>query len=248
MGLFARVDDGGVALRLGGGQHDVDGRAHRGHVQIDLRAVQPVRRFGRNHAAVGGDLRAQRLKALDVLVDGAVADGAAAGVGNLRLAKARQQRTHEIIGCAQPPRVRFRHKGAVHPARINGHGGAVQLDFGTQFAQNAFQREGIAHLRKVFDRARLVAQQRRRYDCQRRVFSAVDHNGALEPVPAVYPQFFCHVCSAGFCASAPPRILLKPLFIIHIKPRPDKSNGVFTRGSNAKWVAFGGKIHYHEYG
>ena len=131
MGLFARVDDGGVALRLGGGQHDVDGRAHRGHVQIDLRAVQPVRRFGRNHAAVGGDLRAQRLKALDVLVDGAVADGAAAGVGNLRLAKARQQRAHEIID---------------------------------------------------------------------------------------------------------------------IKPRPDKSNGVFTRGSNAKRVAFGGKIHYHEYG
>ena len=42
MWLFCRVDNRCQALRPDGGEHDVDGRAHRHLIQIDIFALQAI--------------------------------------------------------------------------------------------------------------------------------------------------------------------------------------------------------------
>ena len=166
---------------------------------------------------VRGHGRAQRLKALDVLVDGAVADGAAPGIGDVRLAEAPQHRADKVIAGAQPPRVFLRHDGALDAARVDGHGRARERHLRAQRKEDVRQRLGIAHKGQVFDGAGLVAEQHCRNDRERGVFAAVDGDRALQPLPAGDPEyFFCHVANAGL----PPAHLpipcsnLSPLYTI----------------------------------
>ena len=71
MGLFGSVFDDGLAFGEHGCEHDVDGRADRHHVKIDMRADEALGRFGMDKAAFpDGHLGAQCFKALDVLVNG----------------------------------------------------------------------------------------------------------------------------------------------------------------------------------
>src|SRR6266568_1800621 len=109
-------------LRLAGAvaEHRRPLRQHRRHdgvlgpgdgldVEAELGAPQAPARHARHHVAVlDGDLRPERREDLEVLVDGAVADRAAAGERHPRLAEAgeerpqhhhaRAHRLHELVG------------------------------------------------------------------------------------------------------------------------------------------------------
>ena len=87
MGLLGSVVDGGVALGLDCRHHHVDGAAHGHHIKEHVTADKLVR-LGNDAAAHGIHLGAQGLKALDVLVNGAGADGTSAGEVDLRLTTA----------------------------------------------------------------------------------------------------------------------------------------------------------------
>ena len=89
MRLLRGVHDRRGAVRLDGGQKDVDRRAHADGVQINLRADEPFR-AALVYAADEVDIRAQRPEALDVQVHRPLADIAAAGEPHLRPAETRR--------------------------------------------------------------------------------------------------------------------------------------------------------------
>src|ERR1022692_4806435 len=90
----------GLAARQHGGHDQVFGAGHRDAVEVDDRATQPLRRF-RFDVAVGlPDARAQLLQTMEVQVDGTRADGAPAGQGDARAARARHQRPQHQTGGA----------------------------------------------------------------------------------------------------------------------------------------------------
>ena len=81
MRLLGGVFNDCKAVRLDSRHHDVNGSAHRHHVEVNVRAHQPVR-LDVDHAVVHGAFRPQGIKALQVLVNGPGSQVAASGHGN----------------------------------------------------------------------------------------------------------------------------------------------------------------------
>ena len=103
MGLPGGILDDGHALGQHTGQHDVHGGAHRNHVQIDLPTGQAAAgHLGADQAVAHVYIGPHRDEALDMLVDGAAAQVAAAGEGHLRPAEAAQQSAHQIVAGTDP--------------------------------------------------------------------------------------------------------------------------------------------------
>ena len=80
MWFFGRILDRGQAIGQDGGKHRVNRRSNRHHIHVDCGAEQTLSMDAHN-AALHNNLSAQRLEALDVLVNRAHADVAAAGQG-----------------------------------------------------------------------------------------------------------------------------------------------------------------------
>ena len=99
MGLLGGVFDDGQPVGQRSGQEDVHGGAHRHHIQIDLRTVEPAGGGGGMDKAVlhlnsgshGGE-------ALQVLVNGPHPQVTPAGWGHFRPAEAAQQGPDQIVG------------------------------------------------------------------------------------------------------------------------------------------------------
>jgi hypothetical protein len=96
LGLAGGVVQDGDAVGDHGGQHRMLGRADRDDREGDLGALQAARGLGVDIAFVQIDLGAQRFQRLQVQVDGARADGAAAGQTHLGLAGAGDQRAQHV--------------------------------------------------------------------------------------------------------------------------------------------------------
>ena len=97
MRLLGGIFDDGQTLCLDCGKDHVDSSADRGLVKIDGAALKPLGRGVDDSALAYGDSRAKQLKALDVAVNRANAEIAAAGHGNLCTVEAAEQRADEII-------------------------------------------------------------------------------------------------------------------------------------------------------
>ena len=184
MRLARGVMYGGVAVGAGGGEHQVDGTAHSDAVKEDIGAHQ--RAVGVYHAAVIVHLRAQGAEALYVLLEGAVADGAAAGIAHLALAEAAEQRAPQVIACAHALGVLEGHvEGSDRPG-IHRHAAVG----GIVIHPRAQQHEHVAHhmhvldIGQVFHRAGLVAQQDGRQYGHRGVLAPVHAGFAPQRVPA----------------------------------------------------------------
>lgn len=91
-GLAGRVFQRGLAVGQHGGHEQVFRAAHGGHVKGDVGAAQLVA-MAHDVAFFQLEGGAHELQALQVLVHGAGADGAAAGQGHAGLADTGQQRT-----------------------------------------------------------------------------------------------------------------------------------------------------------
>ena len=98
--LHGGVLEHGRALGQAGGHHQVFGGTDGDEGEVERGAAQATRRFGNHIAAVDLDLRTHGLKALNVQVDGACADGAAAGERHLRFVTPREKRSNNEEACA----------------------------------------------------------------------------------------------------------------------------------------------------
>ena len=167
-------------------------RDFREHVAVADEAA--VLGLGDDIAAFDIDIGAERLQAVEEEVDRPRADGAAAGQRHLRLAHARQQRPDhpegrphlrdQLIGRGGVDDVP---RGEIDGARIAFVlllAAAVDRIVDAMIAEDADQLLDIGQMRHVFERQRIVGQQRGDHQRQRRVLGARDRNAAVELVAA----------------------------------------------------------------
>ena len=115
-----------------------------------------------NRAVHQSCLRAERLKALEVLVDGTHAEIAAAGQRNLRLAVLAQQRAQKIIRSAHSAN-QIGGGGAGADVRgVDIKGGLVDSShLGAHLLQNFADKRHVTDVRYIFNLARLIAKDNR---------------------------------------------------------------------------------------
>ena len=90
--LARRVLDHGFAASQHGGHQQVFGAGDGDAVEVHLRALRPLGRFGFDVAVLLANFRAQAFEPGDMQIDGTRADGAAAGQRDARAAAAGDQR------------------------------------------------------------------------------------------------------------------------------------------------------------
>ena len=100
MGFLGTVFQNGLALGHYSGEHTVHGSAHADLIKEDMGTGQLLLGAHGDHAVIHAVLCAQCAEHLQVLVDGAGAQIAAAGHGHLCLAEAGKQRTKEVVAGA----------------------------------------------------------------------------------------------------------------------------------------------------
>ena len=134
-----------------------------------------------DEAALHGHVSAHGGEALDVLVDGADAEVAAAGHGHGSLTEAAQQRAQQIIAGANTARQIVGRAGGVDGAAVDLDGVAVQHAHpGAQLLQNGEEQRHIADLGDVLDAADTVYQQGGRDNGNGGVFGAADGDLAVK--------------------------------------------------------------------
>ena len=142
------------------------------------------------------DLRAHRLEALDVQIDRPRADGATAGQRNLRLAvrapAAAPAPGSSRASCARCRRAPARIRSSAACRRIVSLWPSPAPRRMFMLTPNCISRSAMppmsARRGMLLQRHRLVGQQRRGHQLQRRILGAADRNFALEAVAAPYPN------------------------------------------------------------
>ncbi len=158
------------------------------HVKIDVRAVQALLgRLGADVTALGQrDLGAERLEALDMLVDRAhAAEVAAAGHGDLGIAVLAEQHAEQIVGGAQLALQLVRLEARVLRILDLYRCCVDKADLRAQLAHDLQLQRYVNDLGHIFNTDRAIRQQRRRDDCDRRVFCAGNGYLAVERLAAV---------------------------------------------------------------
>ena len=187
MGLLGAVLNDGGTLGQNGGNHDVHGSAYADHVQIHMAAGETaVGGVGADIAVQLIDTSAQGFKALDMLVNGADTEVAAAGHGHFGLTEPAQLRANEVVGSANTThqingRHNIPHAGAVQLQRVAG----LSADGHAHVRKDLQQQAHIGNIRHVFNTAGAAHQQRRRQNGHSSVFRTGDGHGALEAFAAV---------------------------------------------------------------
>ena len=161
MRLLGGVFNGGGTLSQSGGHHDVHGGTHGDNIQIHRRAHETaVFGGGVDKAALHGHLGAHGGEALDMLVNGADAEVAAAGHGHGGLTEAAQQSAQQVIAGADTAGQIIGRAGAVDGVTVDLHRVAVQdADAGAQLLQNGEEQGHVADLGDVLNAAGAVHQQ-----------------------------------------------------------------------------------------
>ena len=188
MRLLGAVFHDGLALGEHRGEHDVHGRADRYHIKIDVRAVQALLgRFGADVTALGQrDRGAERLEALDMLVDRAhAAEIAAAGHGDLGIAVLAEQHAEQIVGGAQLALQLVRLEARVLRILDLYRCCVDKADLCAQLAHDLQLQCHVDDLGYILNTDRAIRQQRRRDDGNRRVFRAGNGYLAVERLAAV---------------------------------------------------------------
>ena len=119
--LLRRVLDDRQSLCAARRKHDVHRRADRYHVEINMRSDKSLLAAGRfdDRAVYESCLRAERLKALEVLVDRPYAEIAAARKRHSRVAVFAEQRAQQIIGCSHAHHKLARRGAGMNVRRVN---------------------------------------------------------------------------------------------------------------------------------
>ena len=186
MRLFCNVAQYRVSFRHGRGKHHVDGGAYAHHVEKDLRADEAIR-FCADDVMLAVELYlcAERAHALQMLVDGARTDHAAARQGKLHLMKAPKQRAKQIIGSAHAADRFAQRFGVGERTRVDAHAIPVRIiDGNAQLLQDFLEALDVLNMRQILQYAGFARENCGRYDGDRGVFRAADGHGSFEPVTA----------------------------------------------------------------
>ena len=240
MGLLGHIFQHRHSLRQHAGQHQVHGGAHGHHVQIDLSSLQsgPVG-GGADVAVFHFHPGAQGGQALDVLVDGASAQVAAAGHGHLRVAEAAQQRAHQIVAGPDLAPDLIGHRPVADVAAVHLHGGAVDgAHTGVQFLQHVQQQGHIADLGNIFNAANALYQQGGGDNSHSGIFRAADFYFTIKRSPAMD-----HVLFQGCTSDSRPRAGL--VSSTRMKQGLYSSAPASKGGQRGKFYAGGRKMAYH---
>ena len=198
MRLLRRILDDRHALREARRHHDVDGRAHRHHIEINMAADQIVSRRD-DHPVLNADIRAQCAESLDMLINRPEADVASLRQRHLRPAVLPEQRTDQIIGAADFAD-RLVHNRTVHdlgsidPERVavyTGNDGTDTLD-GTE------NRADITHIRHILHQDGFICHNGRGENRQRRVLGTRDIHLSAQGIASL-DRVKLHVGLVHFC-------------------------------------------------
>ena len=190
MRLFRSVFDDRQAARLDGGKHDVDRRADRDLIHIDRAAGQVVCR-GVDHGVFDRDRRAEHFEALDVQIDRADAEVAAAGQRDLRAVEPAKQRADQVIGRAQLAGHLMRHDVGCDVFGVDFDRVFIEIAYLRPHArQNAQHGDHVADIRYIFKAANILRQKRGRDNRDGGVFRAADLDFTRQPVSAVDHKLF----------------------------------------------------------
>ena len=193
MRLLGGVFNNGLTLSQGCSDHNIHGGSHRDHIQIDVGALQAFICVGiDDRIAAAFHLGAQRLKALDMLVNGTdTAKVAAAGHSDLGLAEATQIRTQQIIGCAHLTVALTGGRAVMHTAAIQLYGiFSHHTNTYAQFPQDLQLDHNITNHGDVFNAHHTVHQNGGGDDCNGGVFRATDIYFTKQRFSAVNHIFF----------------------------------------------------------
>ena len=133
--LPSHIVQHGLAPEQRGGHHHVLGRAHAGVVEMDGRRVH-VAPVAADHAALFLHLHAQLAKAAQVQVDGAQADFAPAGQGDIGPAEPCQNGPQQKNGRTDPLGKLLGHFIAAQPARIDFQRSVIPMYAAAQRPEN----------------------------------------------------------------------------------------------------------------
>ena len=190
MGLLGTVFQNGLTLGHDSGEHTVHGSTHAHLIKEDMSAVQLVGVDG-DHAVVHTVLCAQSAEHLQVLVDGAGAEVAAAGHGHLGLAEAGQQCAEEIVAGTHLAGQVVGDVGAGQMGGVDLVGVLVQHpDLCAQHAEDLEAHRHIADVRQVLDDADVRCQNGSGQDAHSRIFRAGDDDFAVQGLTARNNKLF----------------------------------------------------------
>ena len=190
MGLLGTVFQNGLTLGHDSGEHTVHGSAHAHLIKEDMSAVQLVGVDG-DHAVVHTVLCAQSAEHLQVLVDGAGAEVAAAGHGHLGLAEAGQQCAEEIVAGAHLAGQVVGDIGAGQMGGVDLVGVLVQHpDLSAQHAEDLEAHRHIADVRQVLDDADVRCQNGSGQDAHSCILRAGDDDFAVQGLTARNNKLF----------------------------------------------------------
>ena len=201
MGLLGAVFQNGLALCHHSGEHAVHGSAHTDLIKEDVCAVELLGTH-RDHAVVHAVLGTQGTEHLEVLVDGAGAQVAAAGHGYLRPAKAGQQSAQEVVAGTHLTGQIVRHVGAGQMGGVDLVGVAVEhLDLRAQGAQDLQAYRHITDIRQIFDHTDIRRQNGSRQNADRRILCTGNGDLAMQGLATRNNKFlhFYDLLVKGLC-------------------------------------------------
>ena len=202
MGLLGAVFQNGLTLGHDRREHTVHGSAHADLIKEDMGTGQLLLGAHGDHAVIHAVLCAQCTEHLQVLVDGAGAQIAAAGHGHLCLAEAGEQCAKEVVAGAHLAGQIVRHIGSDQMPRIDLVGVAVEhLHLCTKGAQNLEADRHIADIGQIFDHADIRCQNGGRQNTHSRIFCAGNSNFSMQGLTAGNNKFlhFYDLLVKGLC-------------------------------------------------
>ena len=189
MGFLGTVFQNGLALGHYSGEHTVHGSAHADLIKEDVCTVHLLGAHA-DHAVVHAVLCAQSTEHLQVLVNGAGAEVAAAGHGHLSLAKTGQQCAQKVVAGAHLAGQVVRDVGAGQMGGVDLVGVAVDhFDLCAQNAEDLQAHRHITDIRQILDHTDIRCQNGCRQDAHRRIFGTRNGNFAVQGLAARNNKF-----------------------------------------------------------
>ncbi len=184
--LLRRVFNDRLARHQYRRNHNIDGCADAGHVQIDTAALQALRAGLGGDIIAGGDhFRAQRGKALHVLIHRTGGKVAAAGHRHMAFPKTAKLRAHQIVGGADFSHQRGIGFAVLGVGAVNFYGRVISIsNVSAHLLQNLKQKPHIGNIRDIFNQAGAFYQKGgwNNRDCG--VFRAADCNRTFQRAAA----------------------------------------------------------------
>ena len=182
----------GSALGKYRGKHNIDGRADRGDVKINEISAKPVGRVAVYHStAREGDPRSERLKALDVKVDGAKTEITSAGVAHLSLAKSAEHSAEQIYRASHLADVFERRALHLNAPRVyNSRRGVYESDVCAYHLKRFKRERNVAYVREIFDSTHVVCGDSAKDDGEGRVFHSAYIYVAVKRLSAANDKLF----------------------------------------------------------